>query len=129
MISIALTDLSRCLLLSSHYSPFVLSTHTRLYNFRVGHVLTSGTPYTVYVKNFAKPSYLYIAEIFGGINFHQCGIDYRATYVYVSSSIIYECSKGRYILYAIVNTGQNIRVRDWQPLYIRWRNWRKLPHI
>ena len=51
---------------------------------------------TIYVKifawqNFAKPSYLCIAEIFSWINFHQCG-------------------KGRHILYVIINTRQKIRV-------------------
>ena len=39
-------------------------------------------------KNFAKPSYLCIAEIFSGINFRQYG-------------------KGHYIL-NVINTGQNI---------------------
>ena len=38
-------------------------------------------------KNFAKPRYLYIAELFGGINFRQC-------------------DKGHHILYVIINTGQ-----------------------
>ena len=37
--------------------------------------------------NFTKPSYLCITELFGGINFRQCG-------------------KGRHILYVIINTGQ-----------------------
>ena len=41
-------------------------------------------------KNFAKPSYLCIAEIFGGVNFRQCG-------------------KGRHVLNVIINTGQKIR--------------------
>ena len=40
-------------------------------------------------KNFTKPSYLCIAEIFGGINFRQC-------------------SKGRHILNVIINIGQKI---------------------
>ena len=40
-------------------------------------------------KNFTKPSYLCIAEIFGGINFRQYG-------------------KGCHILNVIINTGQNI---------------------
>ena len=44
-------------------------------------------------KNFAKPTYLCIAEVFGGINFRQC-------------------SKGRHILNVIINTGQNFRVYD-----------------
>ena len=43
------------------------------------------------ILNFAKPSYLCIAEIFGGVNFHQCG-------------------KGCHILYVIINTGQKIHV-------------------
>ena len=42
-------------------------------------------------KNFAKSSYLCIAKIFGGIEFHQCG-------------------KGHHILYVIINTGQKICV-------------------
>ena len=42
-------------------------------------------------KNFAKPSYYCITEIFSGINFRQCG-------------------KGCHILYVIINTGQKIRV-------------------
>ncbi len=41
-------------------------------------------------KNFAKPRYLCIAEIFDGINFHKYG-------------------KGRHMLYVIINTGQKIR--------------------
>ena len=48
-------------------------------------------------KNFAKPSYLCIAEIFGGINFHQCG-------------------KGRHILNVIINTGQKIRTIKISPI-------------
>ena len=42
-------------------------------------------------KNFTKPSYLCIAEIFSGINFRQC-------------------SKGYHILNVINNTGQKIHV-------------------
>ena len=41
-------------------------------------------------KNFANPSYLCIAEIFGGINFRQC-------------------DKGRHILNVIINMAQKIR--------------------
>ena len=48
-------------------------------------------------KNFTKPRYLCIAEIFDGINFHQCGI-------------------GRHILYVITNTGQKIRVIKISPI-------------
>ena len=48
-------------------------------------------------KNFTKPSYLCIAEIFGGINFRQC-------------------SKGRHILNVIINTGQKIRAIKTLPI-------------
>ena len=41
--------------------------------------------------------YLCIVEIFGGINFHQCG-------------------KGRHILYVIINTGQKIHVIKISPM-------------
>ena len=56
---------------------------------------------TVYVKIFAwqkfRQPHLRIAEIFGGINFHQCG-------------------KGHHILYVITNTGQKIRVIKISPM-------------
>ena len=48
-------------------------------------------------KNFAKPSYLCIAEIFSGINFRQC-------------------SKGHHILNVIINTGQKIRAIKISPI-------------
>ena len=48
-------------------------------------------------KNFAKHSYLCVAEIFGGINFCQCG-------------------KGHHILNVIINTGQKIRVTKISPI-------------
>ena len=48
-------------------------------------------------KNFAKLSYLCIAEIFGGINFHQC-------------------SKGHHYLNVIINTGQKIRAVKLLPI-------------
>ena len=48
-------------------------------------------------KNFAEPSYLCIAEIFGGINFRQCG-------------------KGHHILCVIINTGQKIHVIKISPM-------------
>ena len=57
-------------------------------------------------KNFAKPSYLYIAEIFSGINFCQCG-------------------KGRHILYVIINTRQKNLCDKSFANESRWRNWWK----
>ena len=48
-------------------------------------------------KNFANPSYLCIAEIFGGINFHQCG-------------------KGRHVLNVIINMGQKTHVIKISPI-------------
>ena len=42
-------------------------------------------------KNFTKPSYLCIAEVFSGINFRQCG-------------------KGHHILNVIINTGHAIKI-------------------
>ena len=57
-------------------------------------------------KNFAKPRYLCIVEISGGINFRQC-------------------SKGRNILYVIINKGQkNSRIKNFTNKS-RWQNWRK----
>ena len=44
-------------------------------------------------KNFSKPRYLCILEIFNGINFHQC-------------------SRGHHILYVIINTGKkSLRIK------------------
>ena len=55
-------------------------------------------------ENFAKPSYLCIAEIFGGINFRQC-------------------SKGlHHILYVIVNAGQKFVDKTFAN-ESRWQNW------
>ena len=57
--------------------------------------------------NFTKLGYLCIAEVFGGINFHQYG-------------------KGRHMLYVIVNTGQK---NSWNKIFVnktRWRNHRCL---
>ena len=48
-------------------------------------------------KNFAKLSYLCIAEIFGGINFRQC-------------------CEGRHILNVIINTGQKIHAIKISPI-------------
>ena len=48
-------------------------------------------------KNFTKPSYLCIAEIFGGIHFRQC-------------------CKGHHILNVIINTGQTIRAIKISPI-------------
>jgi hypothetical protein len=59
-------------------------------------------------QKFRRAQLLCIVESFGWINFHQCIIDYIARY------IVYECTKGCHILYAIITPDKKLALQNFR---------------